>query len=266
MMNKYGKGAYLGVNVSQFKAPQVLVSKTVYSENYSSNWHCHENPYLAFILNGGSIEKRTSGSVSCVPGSCFFYASEEPHQNVNYQYNSVNFNIELEKDFFVLAGLDPEKLNGLFGLDGTCAAFVVLKIIKETRINDMHSSETIKSLLWQLFGSLINKSSEKKKSNWAVRLADLLREDWSSFLSLEQMSSVLDVHPVTISRYFPVYFNCTLGEYIRNIKVKQALALMRSNDSSLTDIALTCGFSDQSHFTRTFKRSTGMLPKEFRLL
>jgi AraC family transcriptional regulator len=265
-MKKYGKGVYLGVNVSQFKAQQFLVSKTVYSENYSSDWHYHENPYLAFILNGGSIEKRKSGSIGCVPGSCFFYDSEEPHQNVNYQDNSVNFNIEFEKDFFLMAGLDLNRLNGLHIRDETSAPFTVLKIIRETQINDMHSSETINSLLLQLFDSLINKPPEKKKSKWAQQLADLLHDDCSAFFSLQHLSSVLDVHPVTISRYFPVYFKCTLGEYLRNIKVQQALSLMRVNDSSLTDIAFTCGFSDQSHFTRTFKRSTGMLPKEYRML
>jgi AraC family transcriptional regulator len=265
-MKKYGKGDYLGVNISQFNVPEILVSKTAYAKDFSSDWHCHSNPCMAFILNGGSIEERSSGSITCVSGSCFFYSTEEPHRNLHYQENSLNFNIELDNDFFLTAGLDLNKIGGLFSLKETPSKFIVLKIIKETRINDIHSSETIKSLLLQLFDSLINKPSEKKKGKWASQLEDFLNDDCSAFQSLQQLSTLLNVHPVTISRYFPTYFNCTLGEYIRNTKVQKSLSLIRSRSSSLTNIALTCGFSDQSHFIRTFKASTGMLPREFRML
>ncbi|MEW6737177.1 MAG: helix-turn-helix domain-containing protein [Acidobacteriota bacterium] len=40
--------------------------------------------------------------------------------------------------------------------------------------------------------------------------------------------------------------------------------MIKNSQMSLTEIALHCGFADQSHFTRNFKEITGFLPKEFR--
>jgi AraC family transcriptional regulator len=40
--------------------------------------------------------------------------------------------------------------------------------------------------------------------------------------------------------------------------------MLKNTRLSLTEIAYTCGFADQGHFTRTFKAATGFLPKTFR--
>lgn len=71
----------------------------------------------------------------------------------------------------------------------------------------------------------------------------------------------IDYRPGT--RIFNIEFE-RLGEYIRRIKTEQALTLIRANQHSLTEIAYLCGFTDQAHFTRTFRHITGLLPKEYR--
>ncbi len=63
------------------------------------------------------------------------------------------------------------------------------------------------------------------------------------------MATIIGVHPVTISKYFPRYFSCTLGEYMRKLKIEKSLSLIKSPGNSLTNVAYACGFFDQSHFT-----------------
>jgi len=51
---------------------------------------------------------------------------------------------------------------------------------------------------------------------------------------------------------------------MRRVKIDKSLHLIKQQHATLTEIALRCGFADQSHFIRTFKAATGFLPKEFK--
>jgi AraC-like DNA-binding protein len=53
-------------------------------------------------------------------------------------------------------------------------------------------------------------------------------------------------------------------EYIRKKRIEKAIELMSDRSISLTEIAYLTGFSDQSHFTRIFKKFTGSNPSEYR--
>jgi len=94
-------------------------------------------------------------------------------------------------------------------------------------------------------------------------LKEMLVEE-NEHLSLDYLSQKLGVHPVHISRAVPKYLNCSLGEYMRQEKLRKAIGLFYNSKYSLTEISNICGFSDQSHFTRTFRMYFSLNPLEFR--
>ena len=67
-----------------------------------------------------------------------------------------------------------------------------------------------------------------------------------------------------LSRAIPKYLGSTLGNYLRQQKIRNAINLMMNPKLSLTDIAYQCGFSDQSHFSRIFKLYFNKTPKSYR--
>ena len=83
-------------------------------------------------------------------------------------------------------------------------------------------------------------------------------------LSLAEIASAVGVHHVHLSREFRRHNNYTVGELIRRRRVEHACHLLAHSHMSLAEIALTCGFSDQSHFSLMFKRHMGMTPSKFR--
>ena len=84
-------------------------------------------------------------------------------------------------------------------------------------------------------------------------------------LSLKEISEGLHIHPAYVSREFSKYFqNLSFGEYIRKLRIEKALELLKQSRHSLSEIAYLTGFSDQSHFTRIFKKHTGRSPAEYR--
>ena len=98
------------------------------------------------------------------------------------------------------------------------------------------------------------------------RLVELLNDKNCEQTSVKELARIVGIHPVTLSRQFPKYFNTTLGEYIRKIRVNKSISLIIGNTKSLTQIAQESGFADQAHFNKMFKRYIGTTPGEYKKL
>jgi AraC-like DNA-binding protein len=83
-------------------------------------------------------------------------------------------------------------------------------------------------------------------------------------LSLAEIAGAAGVHRVHLSREFRRYFSTTVGEFLRRKRIEHACHLVSTSNTALAEIAMTCGFSDQSHFSATFRRQVGLTPARFR--
>jgi AraC-like DNA-binding protein len=71
-----------------------------------------------------------------------------------------------------------------------------------------------------------------------------------------------------ISRFhFARQFRLTTGEspmgYLRRVRIERSKSILQSRETTIAEVAATLGFSDQSHFTRTFGRLVGVSPGSF---
>ena len=110
------------------------------------------------------------------------------------------------------------------------------------------------------------KFAGKKIPAWAKELKEIIQDqiDTNLSLSLKEISKELDVNPSYLSREFSKYFdNLSFGEYIRKLRIEKAIQLLQSSNTLLTEIAYLTGFSDQSHFTRIFKKNIGENPSAY---
>jgi len=89
--------------------------------------------------------------------------------------------------------------------------------------------------------------------------------DTNLTLSLNDLSESLAVNPAYVSRVFSRYFDdLSFGDYIRKLRIDKAIQLLTSTNYSLSEIAYLTGFSDQSHFTRIFKKIMQQNPSDYR--
>ncbi|HEY5822741.1 MAG TPA: AraC family transcriptional regulator [Cyclobacteriaceae bacterium] len=256
-------GKYLGSNKRSWEANGVFISETEYHSKVFEGWHYHENNHITFILQGGNQEQRKNREFEAVPGEILFYASGELHRNLNTKHPSRNINIEIENSFFLQYNLDIASFNDT-KLNRTNAKFALLKAYRECLTNDEHSQASIHGLLLNFIVMTTHIKDEKFNPQWVRQIRDILNDRWNENVFLHELASLVQVHPVTISKFFPKYFRCTLGEYVRKVRIEKAVALIQKSQLSLTEVALQCGFFDQSHFIRAFKQMTGFLPNGYR--
>jgi AraC-like DNA-binding protein len=134
--------------------------------------------------------------------------------------------------------------------------------------NEKHTQNPFERTLLEVYKKFL---SEKKKTKeapeWAKELKEIIQDqiDTNLTLSLKEISQSLNVHPTYLSREFSKYFdNLSFGDYIRKLRIEKSVELMKDPKHSLAEIAYLTGFSDQSHFNRTFKLHTGKNPSLYR--
>ncbi|UTN05456.1 helix-turn-helix transcriptional regulator [Flavobacterium bizetiae] len=260
------KEKYLGNTKNIFNNKQgIAVVETEYQQKVYEGWHSHHNAHITLFLKGGTAEKRKNSSTHVGPGSLLFYHSDELHLNQDTLFPSKNINIEIEENLLKELQISEAIIEKSIR-NTTLTKFLILKIFKESMIADPFSGDTINMLFAQLSNANTHLERYEKSPFWVKSLNELLNDCWNENPNLQDLAQVLNLNPITISKHFPKYFGCTLGEYMRRIKIDRSLSLITSNQINLTEIGFQCGFADQSHFIRTFKNQTGFLPKQFQKL
>lgn len=101
---------------------------------------------------------------------------------------------------------------------------------------------------------------------WLQRACERLRQDWTTTPRLAELAREADLHPVYFARAFRRRYRCSPGEYLRRFRLERAVDLLHERKLPLTDIALACGYVDQSHFTHAFRRAYRCTPARYRAL
>ncbi len=258
---KLENNTFLGKTSQKFNTNCGTISLVDYKKPVSEEWHYHENIHLSLILQGGNLESRKKSDLQVSTGKILFYDEGELHCNKHTIFPSKNLNIELRNDFFKNNEIKFD-CKELYNRNTFSSYLKLVNIYHELNFNDIYTSDSIHNILYDLFA---NKPNNNKPS-WLKDLIEIIEDRWNEFIPLHELSFILNVHPVTISKYFRRYLNRTLGDYMRIVKLKRAFNLLLNSKESITDIAYICGFSDQSHMTKVFKTYVGFTPKEIRLL
>jgi AraC family transcriptional regulator len=248
-MNTFCADDFLGATLIRNESKNHRISVVEYTKNVSEEWHWHDKFHISFILQGGNLETRAKEDVQVTPGKVMIYNEGETHRNRFTLHPSRNLNIELSEDFF------SDHLNKS-NLKASIIEVELYHIYFELLYNDNYSLESLECLLKGLFCSV----DKMKHKNWFSKLETILSDQWNRFPSLYDLSAELNIHPVTISKTFLKYNGITLSEYMRKMKVKRSVNMLLNTNSSLSEIAYACGFSDQSHMTRLVRHYTGYTP------
>lgn len=111
---------------------------------------------------------------------------------------------------------------------------------------------------------ILDKEIQIDYQNRINRVFQYIDENLDSDLSLNTISDIAFFSPYHFHRIFKFITEETLNEYVTRRRIeKSALDLIHKN-IGITEIALKCGFNDNSSFTRAFKKYYGISPTEFR--
>ena len=86
----------------------------------------------------------------------------------------------------------------------------------------------------------------------------------SDTLKVEALAQQCGVSEVYFRKLFKIFYGVSPIKYINDLKMSHAKALLASEMYSVTEVAMRSGFSDATHFSREFKKVTGVSPSKYK--
>ena len=111
--------------------------------------------------------------------------------------------------------------------------------------------------------NIITKKTEKSVSV-VEHAKSYILSHYSSDLSLDDMSRIVDISPYYFSKIFKEETGVNFIDYLTNIRIDKAKELLLGTDYSMKEICAMIGYSDPNYFSRAFKKNVGVTPTEFK--
>ncbi len=109
-----------------------------------------------------------------------------------------------------------------------------------------------------------NGSDHRLDARRLRRVVDYMTAHLEDDISLDDLAGAAFLSPFHFVRVFGNTMGVPPHRYLSRMRLEQAKTLLALRDKPISQIALTCGFSSQSNFTRAFNRAAGMTPLAFR--
>ena len=100
--------------------------------------------------------------------------------------------------------------------------------------------------------------------DYIVDVVDFLQHHWSEKLTITDLAEKFHVGTTKLKKDFKQITTETIHTYQLRMQVHAARNLLNSTDLSLVQIAVECGFTDESHLIRSFRKVLGSTPGEYR--
>lgn len=95
-------------------------------------------------------------------------------------------------------------------------------------------------------------------------MLDFIRENYAEPLRVDELAERAGLSLYQYEQRMKKVLGMPAGHFISRVRLEAAIDKLRSSGESVAEIALACGFYDQSAFARTFKNAIGMTPTEYR--
>jgi AraC family transcriptional regulator len=243
------------------------ITEGVHRDGSELPWHHHETPTICFVLQGAFSEMWRGGSIECTSSTLKITPAGERHWN-QFSKGDVR-GLLIEPDAALVGAIRPYSavLDERVSFHGGLVSGMARRVYDEMRRMDAAAPLAIEGLLLELVASasrIQEQNGTSGRARWLEDTRDRIHVELAARPTLTGLAESAGVHPVTLARAFRRAFGCTVGEYVRRLRIERAARRLADTDLSLAEIALTEGFSDQSHFSNLFRRHTGLSPLQFR--
>jgi AraC family transcriptional regulator len=248
------------------KLSAFTLSERFYAPFFKTPAHTHENALFCLVLKGNYTESFGRARRECSPRTALFHASDDPHAEHFHADGGHSFIVEIDRPWI-------DRVRDEYGFPSVTSDFrsgvlpvLGLKLYREFRSFDEMSPLIVEGLMLEIAGEAARSSaaSAPRRPRWLERTEEYLNDRVADPFSLSEVARFAGVHPVHLAQTFRRFNQISVGGYLRRLRLERARREILQTSRPIARIAADCGFSDQSHLSRTFKREFGITPQRFR--
>jgi len=225
--------------------------------------HQHELAYVTVVLGGNYLEGDQGKLEELLPFTAVFNPAGVQHATVIGPAGASFFTIELHDRHLRQLSLSLPRQTA-FDRGAGAMLWPGLRLYSAFKTRTAEPL-VLESHVLELLGAIAESDSvEKSAPRWLGRVKERMHEEFGDNIRMRDLAEDAGVHPVHLARVFRIQEGRTPGDYLQRLRVRAACHLLRDRDYPLAIIAAECGFADQSHFTRVFRKFTETTPAQFR--
>jgi len=260
-------GYLYGDTLRSCKIGSFELSERAYSPHFKTPRHSHKRALVCFVIQGEYTEIYGSRTRECHASSLMFHPAGELHAEYFHGSGGRSFIVEVEPLWLERVHEYSDIHEESIDLSGKDLEPLARKIYREFSQMDGASPLVIEGLMLEIIGEAsrgLPFRTCRPTPAWLSQARDLLSERFADRLKMSEVAKTVGIHPVHLAQTFHKTYNCTMGDYVRRRRIEYACLKLSGSEMPIVEVALTAGFCDQSHFTRTFKRCTGVAPSQYR--
>lgn len=265
-----GKMAARGANLSSRSfAAGVHVVENIYTPRRKQERHAHLYTNVSLVL-AGSVEE-TVGRVleQAFALSVVVKPGDTEHANLYGSKGARILSVLLDPELATSIGEWESGILRWRWVHGGTAAHWMLRLLRIYRQCPTRRSGEIEDCIYEVLASLSgSKSSGTPASppHWLGLVRQEIDDTFADTPRVRDLAKNAGLHPVYLARRFRSHIGCSVTDYRTFLKARAAAELLASSDLQPIAVANQCGFADQSHLCRVFKRASGLTPLNYRRL
>lgn len=224
--------------------------------------HAHETHGVSVVLRG--ILEETSGRASeqATAGSVVIKPAGTVHANRFGPRGARLLAIEFAPGVF-----DDGGIMARWRWQRALPALAAVSRVAEALVREAHADPAgAENVALDLLAALDHSSGSGGAPAWVRAVRDRLEDDPGGPHRVRELAREAGVHPVYLARRFRRHYGCSVVEYAGRTRLQAAVRALADGGRPLSEVALECGFADQSHLTRALRAATGFTPARFRRL
>ncbi|MCI0455812.1 MAG: AraC family transcriptional regulator [Gemmataceae bacterium] len=269
MLKKLEPGSYYGTTVHRYDLGGLTLGESVYPPGLVIPPHEHANPFFALLLEGSSTQSCACRTWMSRPFSLIVFPAGLAHANRLHDSGGRVLHVEFARPWLERLPGRTAVLDRPADYAGGPQVWLARRLVDECRWPDDVSPLAVEGLVLELLAECSRSQTESthlQPPRWLNRVHELLHDRFSENLSLSEVAAAAGISADHLARSFRRCHGCTVGEYVRRLRVEFACRRLAAVEAPLVQVALEAGFTDQSHFTKTFKHHMGMTPAVFKNL
>jgi len=230
--------------------------------------HAHDNARLVFVLNGTLEETYEDDAMLCSANSFSFHPAIQPHRNGSGTTDTRVIIIETcssrGRQLLPIIGADVAP----FATPSRRLRSTALELSRALRGRDDMRALSVESMTLELVARasrlIAQRCDPRPRPRFLDDACSFIDAQLHRALTLREVASAMRVSIRQLSDALRVHELKTFRAFVRERRIARARALLADRAISISDVALTCGFCDQSHLTRVFRHVTGLTPLSWR--
>ena len=241
------------------------LSECVHSSAGAKPLHVHETACLCFVTRGSFIEGIRGRAYTLSPFEALLRPAREPHWDEYGSKPMTMISIEVSEPRLG----EIRERTGLFSTphlgEGGISRRLARRVHETFRMEAAAPTDLmLEGLLLELLASLAPRPLEPGGEHAFLRAVEFIRSNFARSFTVDDVAAAARVHPAQLARLFRAHAQCSVGDYLRSIRVEHAKDLLGADSLPLAEVALRAGFCDQSHLTRVFRDRAHVTPAAYR--